>query len=182
MSEVDHKAATRATLLGDAFQYRADIYGWSKCQAAALRELARRRGLPNDLDVEHVIEEIERVGGSQLAAVESLLRLIFVHLMKAACAETDEPKLHWRSEVIGFHNELVSRFTSTMEKDIDLDRVWARAFRQARAALQEYGEEISPSLRLGCPFELQDLTVEDLDPDELSAVVIRLVSRLGERP
>jgi Domain of unknown function DUF29 len=41
--------------------YDEDFYAWSQHQAAVLRELAARRDLPNDLDVEHVAEEIEDV-------------------------------------------------------------------------------------------------------------------------
>jgi hypothetical protein len=162
--------------------YDEDFYAWSREQADVLRGLAERRDLPNALDLEHVIEEIEGVGDERRTAVESFTRLIFVHLMKAACARSDDPKAHWRSEVVGFHFELVSRFTNSMRKDIDLELIWKRAFRQAEAALEEYGDEISPFLRLGCPFELDELTVEEVDIDGILARVQRLVSKEEGRP
>lgn len=63
--------------------YDDDILLWSEQQAAAIRRLApTRRDLPNELDIENVAEEIESVGRSELAAVESHLQLIFVHLIK----------------------------------------------------------------------------------------------------
>jgi hypothetical protein len=34
--------------------YDEDFLAWSEQQAAALRELAGRRGLPDELDLEHV--------------------------------------------------------------------------------------------------------------------------------
>jgi Domain of unknown function DUF29 len=163
--------------MDDAFQYHSDIYAWSRSQAAALRKLASRRDLPNELDLEHIVEEIEDVGGSQRAAVESFVRLIFVHLMKAACARSEEPKLHWRSEIIAFHNELMSRFTDAMAQDIDLQRIWDRAFKQAQAALADHGEEISPLLRGGCPFELGELVAEDLALDALFTRIQSLISQ-----
>lgn len=181
MPEVDDNTVQKPPHVDDPFGYRTDLYAWSRSQTAALRQLARRRDVPGDLDIENIVEEIGTVGGSQLAAVESFLRLIVVHLMKAASAQSEGPKLHWRSEVIGFHNELVSRYTTSMGKDIDLDRIWARAFRQARAALQDYGEEIAPGLKRGCPFELRELTAEELEPDVLVVRVSRLASGSGLR-
>ena len=58
--------------------YDTDIYAWSQQQAAVLRDLASRPDLPNELDLQHVAEEIEDVGISELNAVRSFLRLCFV--------------------------------------------------------------------------------------------------------
>ena len=49
--------------------YRTDIVTWSRLQADRLRRhLAGER--VNDLDWEHVIEEIEDLGNSEIAAVD----------------------------------------------------------------------------------------------------------------
>ena len=63
--------------------YHSDILGWSKAQAERLRRLQNGERA-NDLDWEHVIEEIEDVGKSQLDAVRSLLSLAIEHVLKAA--------------------------------------------------------------------------------------------------
>jgi Domain of unknown function DUF29 len=162
--------------------YDEDIYAWSQHQAAVLRGLRSRRDLPNELDLEHVAEEIEDVGNSQLSAVQSYLRLIFVHLMKAACSRSVEPQLHWRGEVVGFHLDLVSRFKESMRKDIDLDSICSGAFKQAAASLKDHGEEISPLLRLGCPFELDELVCQDIEPEALLSRVAAQVQKPEERP
>ena len=162
--------------------YDEDIYAWSQHQAAVLRALRSRPDLPNELDLEHVAEEIEDVGNSQLSAVESYLRLIFVHLMKAACSGSAEPKLHWRGEVVGFQLDLVKRFRNSMRKDIDLDSVWDDAFEQAKASLEDYGEDISPLVRLGCPFELDELLQRRVKPDELLGRVAARVHKPDEEP
>ena len=65
--------------------YDDDILLWSEQQAAAIRRLRETaRGLPNELDIENVAEEIESVGRSELAAVESYIELILLHLIKLA--------------------------------------------------------------------------------------------------
>lgn len=46
-----------------AARYEEDVFAWSQHQAKVLRGLAERAaGLPNDLDLEHVAEEIEDLG------------------------------------------------------------------------------------------------------------------------
>ena len=56
----------------------------------------------NDLDWEHVIEEIEDVGGSQLGAVKSHLGLAMLHALKAL-AWPDHPAVkHWQDEITVF--------------------------------------------------------------------------------
>ena len=54
--------------------YEEDIYAWSQHQARVLRGLAGSGlRLPDDLDLEHVAEEIEEVGNEQRFAAESNL-------------------------------------------------------------------------------------------------------------
>ena len=61
--------------------YDQDVLAWSQHQAGLLRRLARGEQV-NNVDWEHVVEEIENVGLSQLNAVQSYLRLMLVHLLK----------------------------------------------------------------------------------------------------
>ena len=63
--------------------YDEDILLWSERQAELIRNLGQRRpDLPNELDIENVAEEIESVGRSELAAVESLIENILLRVMK----------------------------------------------------------------------------------------------------
>ena len=54
--------------------YEEDLYAWSEAQA----ELLRRRRFA-ELDLEHVVEEIEGVGGSPYREVRSRIRTIMEH-------------------------------------------------------------------------------------------------------
>ena len=96
--------------------YDTDIFAWSQRQAAVLRDLASRPDLPNELDLQHVAEEIEDVGASELNAVRSFLRLSFVHLIKAASIDDAEFRKGWFAEVIGFHSEILMRFSNAMRQ------------------------------------------------------------------
>ncbi len=65
-----------------------------------LRRLAEtRRDLPNELDLENVAEEIEDAGKSELHRIEGFVRLILLHLVKAASVRDARAADHWRKEV-----------------------------------------------------------------------------------
>ena len=149
--------------------YDEDIYAWSEQQAAVLRRLAEARpGLPIELDLEHVAEEIEDVGKSEKHAAESALRSILVHLIKLAAAPNAPATRHWRSEIVTFHIELLSRLTPAIANGIDLDQLWKQAKRQARANLDESEREDAetPLWALSrCPLDVDLLAGDEIDID-----------------
>jgi hypothetical protein len=70
--------------------HEEDIHAWSQHQAKLLRGLSGSGlGLPNDLDLEHVAEEIEEVGNEKRFAAESNLVQAFVHLIKIVALPED---------------------------------------------------------------------------------------------
>ena len=146
--------------MADTTLYDDDILAWSEQQASALRRLAEHRDLPNDLDLENVAEEIEDVGRSELHTVQSLLRQILVHLIKAASTPDAAARGHWRTEVVVSHHSLLDRFSPSMAQRIDLDRDWQRALRQAEVALAEQGAGLAPNLPVRSPFPIDAFTAE----------------------
>src|SRR4030095_2550076 len=70
----------------NAALYDQDLYAWSQEQAALLRE-----GAWHELDLEHLMEEIEDVGHSQRDALASHLLVLLTHLLKLAIAAREYP-------------------------------------------------------------------------------------------
>jgi len=66
--------------------YDQDLYAWTQEQAARLRE-----GAWHELDLEHLIEEIEDVGHSQRDALASHLLVLLTHLLKLTIAARERP-------------------------------------------------------------------------------------------
>lgn len=163
--------------------YDEDIYAWAQQQAATLRRLAEtRHDLPNELDLENVAEEIEDVGAAQLGAAESFIRHILVHLIKLAAVPNGPPSKHWRKELISFHNELLAKLKPSMWHRIDLDLLWQRAIKEARASLE--AEEVAKDVVIvfaklqQCPVNPLALSQEDLDIDSaLEALGVAYRSR-----
>ena len=93
----------------DGSRYDEDFYAWTQEQA----ELLRRGGAgANGLDIEHLAEEIEDLGESELHACQSLCEHIIEHLLKLEYSGVDEPARHWRREIVEWRLQLESKLTA----------------------------------------------------------------------
>ena len=165
-------AAVRAilTAMDRRSLHDEDIHAWAQEQAAALRRLAEtRRDLPNELDLENVAEEIEDVGRSELVRVESFIRLILVHLIKAASAPQARSFRKWGGEVRVFRAELLRHLTPSLRGRIDVDELWRLAQIRAEVDLMDEGDELLPDLPRQSPFSLGELTDERFAFDQAVA-------------
>src|SRR4030081_1511628 len=95
--------------------YDHDALAWSERQAALLRRVARGERV-NDVDWDHVVEEIEDVGLSELNAVHSYLDQILVHLLKLHGWPELDSEQHWRAEIVAFQTRLERRFAPSMRQ------------------------------------------------------------------
>ena len=138
--------------------YERDILSWSEHQANLLRRVARGE-LVNGVDWEHVVEEIEDVGLSQLTAVESYLRLMMVHLLKVYGWPDCQSIEHWRDEIVNFQQEAEQRYVPSMRQRIDLHRAFDRARRRVRQMMVD-GRPPGP-LPVTCRITLDQLLNED---------------------
>src|SRR5690242_7828861 len=99
--------------------YDRDALAWSEHQASLLRRVARGERV-NESDWEHVIEEIEDVGLSELHAVESHLELILLHLLKLRAWPDSDAVHHSRAELVSFQSNGSRRFAPSMQQRIDI--------------------------------------------------------------
>lgn len=148
-----------------------DFFGWTRNQADALRALARE-GVCNRVDIEHVAEEIEDLGKRDLREVESCLARLFEHLLTLALAPGTDERSHWRSESLVFQTNAADAFSPSMRRLIDLDRIWRRGEKLARAGLADIDRE--SALGTSCPFVLDELLSEDFS---LDAALARIAAR-----
>lgn len=148
--------------------YEEDIHAWSQHQAQLLRGLAASGRLPNDLDLAHVVEEIEEVGNEQRFATESHLLQALVHLIKLTALPEGEPARHWAKEIRVFLLNARRRYRPSMRRAIDLAGLWADARRLALGDLADDGVAL-PELPAECPFDLEELLAETAEPWPLAA-------------
>jgi hypothetical protein len=156
--------------------YDTDILAWSERQAGVIRSLRARRDLPNELDLEHVAEEIEDVGRSELNAAQSFIRQIFIHIIKAASAPDSDSTAHWQSETLAFHHDLLDRISPSMITRIDADKLWQRAIKEADAAMRYHHRALARNLPSACPFEINEIVSAEF---EFGEAVARLTALIG---
>jgi predicted nucleotidyltransferase len=131
--------------------YERDALAWSVRQAALLRRVARGERV-NDVDWDHVVEEIEDVGLSELHAVRSYLEQILVHLLKLHGWPDISADQHWRAEIVAFQSDAERRFAPSMRQRIDLEKLYGRAVRQIELTRYDGKSGVTPPA--GCPVTL----------------------------
>jgi hypothetical protein len=156
--------------------YDEDFYLWSQEQARLLRDLPRATALPNSLDLAHIAEEIEDMGKSELARVQSNLIQMLAHIIKLASSRPNaEPFGHWIDEIIAFRVNADAHFTPGMRQLIDLEHIWRKARKRAADALSQSDQD-PLQLPANCPFALDELIGDEIP---LKTMVGRLVAING---
>jgi hypothetical protein len=117
--------------MGDrpASEYDGDILTWSEHQADLLRRLAQGERVNDQVDWDHVVEEVESVGPSQLAAVRSLLIRALLHTLKAKAWPLSREVPHWQAEALRFRIDAADSFSPSMRQRIDIADLYAKALR-----------------------------------------------------
>ncbi len=96
-------------------------------------DLLRRLPLTsNSVDAEHVAEEIEDLGRSDLRTAQSLVEHIIEHFLKLEFAGLDDPAEHWRDEIVERRLQLDKTLTRSIEAKLDLPCRYKSALRLLR--------------------------------------------------
>lgn len=134
--------------------YHDDFVAWTKEQAEALRAAGRAGGRSNAVEWERVAEEVEDLGKSEQAAVESYVVQILVHLYKLAWSQRAEPRGHWRAEVRTFRGNASRKLTPTIRAKVesDLDALHAEAAAIAADLFASEEPDVAPARHLRWPL------------------------------
>jgi hypothetical protein len=155
--------------------YDRHILEWSKRQADRLRRLAAGERV-NDLDWEHVIEEIEDLGLSEFRQVESLFLQALLHALKAAAWPDHDAVRHWRHEVANVLLQARRRMQPSMRRRLDVAEMYAEAL----ATVRDLDMDAPPRpLPDAAPVTAEDLADHGL---AASALIARLGAMRPERP
>jgi hypothetical protein len=133
--------------------YDDDFYAWTQQQAELLRQL-KRRG--NRLDAEHIAEEIEDLGKSELHTAQSLCEHIIEHLLKIEYSGLAEPAEHWRDEIVEWRIQLDRKLTRSIIAKLELGqrhRVALRLLRRIERDAPGLTARVPPE----CPYSLEQI-------------------------
>lgn len=134
--------------------YDTDVVTWSERQAALLRRMAAGERVNDQVDWEHVTEEIESVGRNEIDAVEAWLFHALVHDLKAAGWPEARDVPAWRGEARGFRARARRKYRPSMRPKIDLAANYSDALKALPDTLD--GQPPRP-LPPACPFTLEEI-------------------------
>ena len=147
--------ATRIKPTG-AHLYEQDFYAWAKAQADLLRA-----GRYADLDLEHLIEEVDDLGESLRRSVRSRIRTLIEHLLKLEHSPARGPRSGWYDTVLAQRSDLLDELTATIRRGIEttLPNLYDRARQNAATSLRQHGEHAAAdALPATCPYTLDQIT------------------------
>lgn len=156
----------------DGNQYTQDFHAWAVDQAQRLRAVAQAKGdLFKDIDITHVIEEVEDLGRSDILRVQSLVRQALAHLIKIVCDPDPGSVPHWRREAMTFVLDASDSYGRSYRHRIDMDVVWKKAQKEAAASLDQYGLKL-PMFAPQCPVDLDWMMGDGFALPEAEAMVL----------
>jgi hypothetical protein len=133
--------------------YEEDFYAWTQQQAELLRRLP---AVGNEIDLEHVAEEIEDLGRSDLRAAQSLCEHIIEHFLKLEYSGLEQPADHWRDEIVEWRLQLDKILTRSIEAKLDLAERYRAALRLLRR-LERDVPGLTSRLPRACPYTLEQI-------------------------
>jgi hypothetical protein len=138
--------------------YEADFYAWASEQASLLRA-----GRFQDLDVEHLVEEVDDLGGALYRSVRSRVRTIMEHLLKLEYAPAEEPRAGWRDTILTQRRDLIDDLTPSLGRRLaaEIEQHYARSRDTASRSLRQHGEEAAAdALPENCPYTVEQIIGE----------------------
>jgi Domain of unknown function DUF29 len=136
--------------------YQQDFWVWAQQQA----ELLRNKRF-EELDLEHLIEEVEDLGGALERSVRSRARTIMEHLLKLQHSPAQDPRFGWRDTVRTQRSELLNDLTPSLSRQLSgsLPDLYARARHDAEGSLRDHGEhDAADAVPATCPYTLDQIT------------------------
>ena len=127
--------------------YDRDFVEWTRCNAALLRA-----GRLNEIDAEHIAEEIEDLGAGQERELGSRLRVILTHLLKLRAEPGSRAGQGWKATIKIQRFEvlrLLERAPSLQGRiEEEVSRVYGLAVSRAAAGTRLPETAFPPA----CPF------------------------------
>ena len=150
----------------DAALYEEDFYLWVERQADLLRQ-----GRFRDLDLAHLIEEVEDLGSNLRNSVTSRTREIILHLLKLQYSPAVEPRRGWLDSVGKQRDDLELEMTPSLRRHLttELESIYQKARRRAVDDLAQDG--VKPDqLPTSCPYSFDQISDPVWRPDNVHGI------------
>jgi hypothetical protein len=139
--------------------YDSDVVAWANEQAALLRA-----GKFSELDIEHIADEVEGVGKSELRELETRMAVLLAHLAKWAF-QPERRGASWRITIRSQRKAIDLRLINTpsLKPELNDPEFWLVVWGDAtRIATNETGFQDFPET---CPWSADQVRDPDFLPD-----------------
>ena len=140
--------------------YDTDFVEWTARMAGLLRE-----GRFDEVDLEHVAEEIEGLGRSERLAVRSQLRRMLTHLIKMRI-QPERAGVSWRGSIVNARIEILDHTADSpslrRHAETNLQRIYREAIELALAETNLASRAKELDIPAKCPYTLDELLEGEL--------------------
>ena len=144
--------------------YEKDLYTWALEQASLLR---RRKF--DEIDLEHLIEEIEDMSKSERRALQSFLETLLMHLLKWQFQPAYQGR-SWKFTIIEQRKRIESHLQENPGLKSKLPELVEKAYAYAvTGAVRETGLDVNVFPQK-CPWSYEQFTNPDFWPDVVVAL------------
>jgi len=147
--------------------YQTDYSAWADRHAELLRA-----GRFDELDIEHLLEELADMGRSEREELESRLTVLLAHLLKwqyqfrTLSERWREFKGDsWRATIIEQRERIARRLRKSPGLTSRLDEILREAYEDARALASKESRLAPDTFPDLCPYSLAEMLDEDFYPE-----------------
>jgi hypothetical protein len=139
--------------------YERDFLAWTEEQAALLRA-----GRITQVDLSNLIEEVESLGASQKAAVDSQMVRLLMHLLKWVYQPTRRTK-SWRVSIVNARVEIALHMRGSPSLKTHQSVFWLQNYLAARKAAANETGLLLKRFPEAPPFTLEQVLDDDFWPE-----------------
>ena len=143
-----------------AVAYDEDLYSWSLEQARLLRERKF-----DQIDLEHIIEEIEDMSKSEKRALESFLETLLMHLLKWQYQPFYIGRRSWELTIIEQRKRLKKHMRENPGLKSKLEEASVDAYDLAKSGAEKETGIPSATFPETCPWEYGQFANPDFWPE-----------------
>ena len=138
--------------------YDTDLYAWANANAELLRQ-----GKYQQIDVGHLIEEMQDMGKSQEHAIASHMRNLPMHLLKWHF-QPDKQSNSWKFAIRKARQEIDDLVQENPSLSALLAKALGRSYNKARQLAMDETGLLGAIFPVDCPYSIEQILSEDWLP------------------
>jgi predicted DNA-binding ribbon-helix-helix protein len=146
--------------------YLEDYGAWILAQIELIRD-----GQFDELDIEHLLEEIEGLARSDFDAFKSAIRIVLIHMLKWDI-QTDYRSRSWAVSIDGHRVRVAEALEESPSYKARIEEALAKAYRRARYDAAKETRLPLSSFPETCPFSFEEVMTRphtfSLEEDDLT--------------